>query len=415
MKALIVSSATSDKVDMPAGVVYLATIFDILSIPFDILDLSGSIDYFDPPEELLTNNSVKDWLSPYVSWIDKYLPEQCAEVDLICYSALFSPDIIVYARHFAKQKKENPKCIGIIGGTALNNLNKKQRRTISRMFNIELSGYRFDNILPNYSRVKIKPFVTVYGGEGCTWGKCRFCNSNGNYKPVLTNKLLANFRQLQALNGIFDVMVSSDCFSKEKLEILASSLIQENIKVPYNIMLRGEKWVSKELGRLLSESGCTDIFIGVEALHNDILRIINKGIDAQTLSKAVINLSGFVKVQIGLILFIPGVKEKWLNEQLCFLEKILSYVDTIDLEILSVVQGSEFAKNPKKYGIKLNPSGPSINDSWCYGLSPDIPWVFSNKAEIDIWFKYIDKLYNLIKDFVEPCYWENIDAVKARF
>lgn len=90
-------------------------------------------------------------------------------------------------------------------------------------------------------------------------------------------------------------------------------------------------------------------------------------------------------------------------------------VDAIEPEILSVVQGSAFADNPEKYGIQLWATERTINDSWCYGLSPDIPWSFQNDKDADAWFKFYDRLQTLIYDFVEPHYWNAVDYVRLRF
>ncbi len=57
----------------------------------------------------------------------------------------------------------------------------------------------------------------------------------------------------------------------------------------------------------------------------------------------------------------------------------------------------------------------NINDSWCYGLSPDIPWAFCNSGDARVWLEYYDKLRGLIEDFVEPYYWDSIDFVRLRF
>ncbi len=86
-------------------------------------------------------------------------------------------------------------------------------------------------------------------------------------------------------------------------------------------MLRGEKWVSEELGKLLGESGCTDVFIGAESLNDEILRILNKGLSTESISNAIKNLSKYVKVTLGLMLFIPSVREKQLDEQLRAIEQ----------------------------------------------------------------------------------------------
>jgi hypothetical protein len=180
-------------------------------------------------------------------------------------------------------------------------------------------------------------------------------------------------------------------------------------------MLRGEKWVSEELGKLLGESGCTDVFIGAESLNDEILRILNKGLSTENIINAIKNLSKYVKVTLGLMLFIPSVTEKQLDEQLLTVERILPDLSDIEPEILSVVQGAEFASHPDNYGIKLWATEQNINDSWCYGLSPDIPWAFCNSGDVQVWFEYYDKLRGLIEDFVQPHYWDSIDFVRLRF
>ncbi len=115
------------------------------------------------------------------------------------------------------------------------------------------------------------------------------------------------------------------------------------------------------------------------------------------------------------MLFVPSVTEKQLDEQLITVERILPNVNDIEPEILSVVQGTEFASHPKDYGIKLWATERTINDSWCYGLSPDVPRAFSNNSDAEIWFRYYDKLKSLTKSFVRPHYWDSIDYMRLRF
>jgi len=59
-------------------------------------------------------------------------------------------------------------------------------------------------------------------------------------------------------------------------------------------------------------------------------------------------------------------------------------------------------ENLALYGIQLWATERTINDSWCYGLSPDIPWTFKNIKEAEMWFKFYVKLKDLIYDFVSP-------------
>lgn len=347
-KALIVSSPTCEKDKTQSSLVYLATALNNLDIQFDILDLSGEINYFDPPEEFFSSCESEYWLSSRIFhealWLDDYISEILHMYDAVLYSALFSPDILVHSRHAIIQKKAFPNCVSVIGGAVLSCLNTKQTDILSEIFDYVCCGYdveyfvseiiennysnrkclktdRLAKFQPDYSLLDTKPFVTVYSGHGCNWGKCRFCNSayqsNPQYYFRSPTEIVNDFEQISKLNtGIKDVMLSSDSFTKKNITDLASSLKQRRSAVPYNIMLRGEKWASKRLGELLCDSGCTDVFIGAESLNDGVLRILNKGVNSENIINATINLSKHVKVILGLLLFIPSVTVKQLESQL---------------------------------------------------------------------------------------------------
>jgi hypothetical protein len=273
-------------------------------------------------------------------------------------------------------------------------------------------------IQPDFQLADVRRFVTSYSGHGCNWGKCRFCNCSQNYgyscRPI--SETLQEFDQLSGFDGkLQDVMLSSDSFTEEHIRKLASALGARKSTVPYNIMLRGENWVTEDLGDLLRRSGCTDVFIGAEALADGPLQNLNKGLDSSSILSAVKALSPHVNVILGLILFVPQTTDRELEEQLTNIEAILPHVTAFEPEILSVIQGTEFAKCPQDYGIRLWPIDRSINDSWCHGLSPDIPWTFENSIEVRRWFNYCDRLKDLIQGHVDPHYWDSIDAVRLRF
>lgn len=417
---LIVSSLTSEKDKTQTSLIYLSTILDKLNIKYDLLDLSGTLDYFNPPKEFFSSCNSEYWLSPKVfhdaEWLDEYLPENYSKYDAVLYSSLFSPDILLHGRHSVNQKKNFPTTT-VIGGSAVSCLNQKQLEVISKIFDYIAIDFNIGRLIqPDYRLIELKDFITVYSGSGCDWGKCRFCNSGNsqNYsRPA--NEIASDLEQIGSLNpNIRSVMLSSDSFTHANLTEIASCL-KKKLDIPYNLMLRGEKWVSERLGEILCESGCTDVFIGAESLNDEILKTINKGTNTENIINAVKNLSKNIKVTLGLLLFIPQSTEKQLRDQLLILEKILPYVNDIEPEILSVIQGTEFAVHPEKYGIKLWTREKSINDSWCYGLSPDIPWTFSNPQDMELWFRHYEKLKGLITNFVRPHYWSSIDHVRKRW
>jgi hypothetical protein len=178
-------------------------------------------------------------------------------------------------------------------------------------------------------------------------------------------------------------------------------------------MLRAEPWVTEELGEQLAKLGCTEVFIGAEGLHDEILQLLNKGLSMENIVSVIRALSKFVDITIGMILFVPNVSKIALDSQLRHLEAILPFVWSIEPEILTVVNGSEFAESPSDYGIILNATERVINDSWCFGLSQDIPWTMSDPRQIENWFQHAAELRHLCGDRVSPECWTNVDRLKA--
>jgi len=451
-RALIVSSAISEPGMTPAGVAYVATVLNHYGIAFDILDLSGTIDYVDAPEELYVPCNSKDWLNPQAianaHWIDPFLPHHDDDYDYYFYSSMFSPDMVFHARHSLTTKRKRNDATTVVGGTALAGLSPEQISIVQTYFDFICVGYDVHRLvtdvlsskpsigyrsgghqlfasgpprsLPDYSLIDLKDFVTVYAGHGCYYSKCRFCDyparaSNQVYFRDSVEVAQDVWNVFLRNPNVTDVVLALDAYPERHLKRTANALLKNENSVPYNLMLRAEPWIDRELGRLLGESGCTDVFIGAEAFDDDILAIMDKGVTAKNTDRAVTALADYVDVTIGLVLFVPGVSSRSLKRQLSQLEAVLPYLESIEPEVLTVVRGSQFAKDPKRFGIVTYVTEQSLNDSWCFGLSQDIPWTFEDPGQAELWFEHVVALKELCGGLVNERYWAAIEEVRGEW
>jgi hypothetical protein len=419
MKALIVTSASSETHMTQASILYLASWLKKTKTDFEILDMSGTIDYFNPPDEFFSPWDSDNWLNPNIFHTDLSLDDH-PEVDIIYYSSMFSTDIIIHGRHAAKIKELFPSCRTVLGGAAVWYLDSKQLSILRNIFD----DVRLESIIDidlDYSLMPIKSFVTIHSGRGCVYGKCRFCNTNSlseydMYYIKSAYDVMKEFQEIEKYK-VKDVMLSSDMFTHSYMNRLIGVIIDYKIDVPYNIMLRAEEWIDEEFSNKLRRSGCTDVFIGAEAFEDGIIEFLNKGTCIHNNINAIKNLhNAGIKVEIGMILFIPGITKEQMGIQLNNIKPLLPYIHSINLEILTITNHSEFALHPDRYGIELFPeAGKSIIPSWCYGFSPDIPWTFLNKSEIKLWIDHYDDLRLLLGNVVPPHYYESIDYLKGEF
>lgn len=410
----IIPSFTVEDNISQTSMFYIVTLLNEIKFTYDILTIKTTIDYYNPPEQMYNDLNRDLWLNKQLfdeKWIDDYIPDVSdEEYHTVLCSALFSMDIILQGGYVKRYKDKYKNCKAVIGGAALKNLSAGQIKIILSVFDEIYT----ENIIcnPDYSLLPIKNFITVATGAGCDWGKCRFCTSKqDSYYLRSVDAVVNDFSSISKLSSDTEIMLSSDSIAIKDFKSLATRLEEVNNRQKYNIMLRANS-IDKDLSLLIYRSGCSDVFFGVEIFDNTGLKIVNKGLKVEMIEKSIINLSEYVKVQIGLILFLPCISQKELDNQLINLEKVLLYIDKIELETLSVLYNSDFYNNNDKFGIELFPENDLVFDYWCYGLSPDTPWTFRNKGELDMWFKHIDKLRDLINDYVDDHYWWHIDYVK---
>ena len=134
----VITSLYSKKDMTQAGVIYLFTALSNAKVLPDIIDLSGSLDYFDSPKELYSEYNSKNWINPnsitHGVWMDKYLPSWNKTNDIVFFSSLFSPDVVFHSRYSHNIKQVNPNIITAIGGCAISSMNKEQIAYLSLLF-----------------------------------------------------------------------------------------------------------------------------------------------------------------------------------------------------------------------------------------------------------------------------------------
>ncbi len=116
----------------------------------------------------------------------------------------------------------------------------------------------------------------------CYWAKCDFCAIYYTWDPKHRAKSVINVVDeikyyMKNYNVRFFRIVDED-IPPNILEEFASTIIQENIKFYYEIYSRFEKkFLCKKFCTTLYQSGCRQIFFGLENIGEKTLKLINKG------------------------------------------------------------------------------------------------------------------------------------------
>jgi radical SAM superfamily enzyme YgiQ (UPF0313 family) len=138
-----------------------------------------------------------------------------------------------------------------------------------------------DTIGPKACKVVKMPQLQIYPSRGCH-KRCKFCQwTHALYKGKVRYKSVANVmkeidRGIQEF-GIKDVFIDSDSFGYGGDKWLTDFAEQMKIrKVPYSIMTT-EGLISKDMFKLLRESGCYAVRLGLETGSQRLYDTIGKG------------------------------------------------------------------------------------------------------------------------------------------
>jgi radical SAM superfamily enzyme YgiQ (UPF0313 family) len=138
-----------------------------------------------------------------------------------------------------------------------------------------------------------RPFVDMFTGRKCYWGKCTFClwpntflKSGGyvarNIEDVL-DEIEWTVKNIHP--KIKEIFIQDDTPPSWRCKQIAEGIIERNIDTAWSTYARGDLTLTPEILRLMKKSGCHCLHVGYESGNDKILKNINKGVTTQMLEK----------------------------------------------------------------------------------------------------------------------------------
>jgi len=147
----------------------------------------------------------------------------------------------------------------------------------------------------------------VSTGRGCPF-KCNFCYHYNKYRLIKIPKIIEQVKELKEKFNINLLRFLDDVtlVNKKRTLELCGALMREKIKLPYTVNAHLSN-LDEEMARVLKESGCIGISLGLESGSQRILDRINKGVKVEQIKKGLdllrkykISWSGCVQIgQLG--------------------------------------------------------------------------------------------------------------------
>lgn len=206
--------------------------------------------------------------------------------------------------------------------------------------------------------------------RGCPY-ECTFCASSAMYKRKIRFRKISSIetelKDIISTYGIRQFRVQDDTFTLNRKFFTELCSMLKKYNIFYRCSTRVDH-IDDEICKLLWESGCREIGIGVETANDEVLKIYKKHVTVADIGKALGRMRKYpFVVRAFFMLGTPFDSEQTLKDNQEFIER--NNIEGATIAKFLPLPGTEMFHNKDKYNIK------SIKEDTCMNVSRTTPFV----------------------------------------
>ena len=220
---------------------------------------------------------------------------------------------------------------------------------------------------------RVTPGLLVELSRGCWWGEkhhCTFCGLNGGgmvYRAKRPERALSELDLLAQQSGVNGFMVVDNILDMSYLRTVLPALAERG--APYRLFFETKANLKRGQVELLAKSGVVWIQPGIEAFHDDLLKLMDKGTTAAINIQVLKYCREFgIYATWNFIFGFPGEDDAWHAQVAEWLPLVFHLQAPKCIGRVLYDRFSLYHQDPARYGLRLRPS-PSY--AAVYPLPPD--------------------------------------------
>ncbi|MBN9414494.1 hypothetical protein ABS71_16780 [bacterium SCN 62-11] len=207
------------------------------------------------------------------------------------------------------------------------------------------------------SGLDLLPGLLMETSRGCWWGEkhhCTFCGLNGSgmgYRSKSGERVLEEMEALASRYGLGGFEVVDNILDHSHLKNIMPVLAAR--PKPFDLFYETKSNLKREQVELLSRAGVLWIQPGIESMHDDILRLMDKGSTALTNVQLLQHAREYgVRVIWNFLICFPGEKDEWYEEMVAWLPLIHHLQPANGMAPVRYDRFSPYHSQPERYGIR---------------------------------------------------------------
>ena len=186
--------------------------------------------------------------------------------------------------------------------------------------------------------------------------------------PVET--LVDDMKKLQSSLGALDFYLVSEAITPSYYKRLANNIIDRRFYARMSSYCRVEKGNSYEFFKLLYRAGVRSLTFGVEATHDRVLELIDKGNTVDQIETTIRSASSAgIFVVFNVIPDYPTISWEEAQQTIQFVENNIDYIGTINPQFFDLSSNSSINDDLQGHGLKVTSTNPVRTDHGVHSLS----------------------------------------------
>ena len=206
------------------------------------------------------------------------------------------------------------------------------------------------------SGLDMLPGLLLETSRGCWWGEkhhCTFCGLNGSgmgYRSKSGPRVLEEIEELANRYGVGRFEVVDNILDHSHLKTIMPVLAAR--PEPFEFFYETKSNLKREQVELLARAGVYWIQPGIESMHDDILRLMDKGSTAMTNVQLLQHAREFgVRIIWNFLICFPGEKDEWYLEMVQWLPLIHHLQPANGMAPVRYDRFSPYHTDPERYQI----------------------------------------------------------------
>ena len=184
------------------------------------------------------------------------------------------------------------------------------------------------NIKNYFQAPQLYPFIDLFTGRGCCWGKCIFClwpHTMTQGLPYRLRKIENVIEELKfikrELPSVKEVFIQDDTLPGPRARELSENILKANLKMTWSCYARPN--MDLPTLKLMKKAGCRCLHVGYESANKEILKNIQQGINREKMEEFTENAhkAGLI-IHADFIFGLPGETVQTIKETIAWAKKL---------------------------------------------------------------------------------------------